>query len=362
MNISLCMIVKNEAIHIGRFLQCIEKCKSIKEIHIVDTGSTDNTLQIIGDWSIRNINKRAPAFLYKFEWVDDFSKARNFAFSKGTCEWLMWLDADDMLTDETIEQIDSFVVPDNIKILMLKYQMSSDFDYHRERIVRRDVGLQWVEPVHECLAYGHILSCDMLTVNDISIIHSPIEKPDKGDRNLKILESQKELSPRSMYYYARELAAVERFAEAIEMLKKFLSTGKGWVEDNIGACYMMARCYHELDDKNAQIQAVLQSFGFDIPRPEGACIIGDVFFKNEEYCIASRWYKLATYIEYQVNWGFTNHAFQGSYAYLQLCVCHDRMGDQQTSCEYNEKAAALEPQNESVLFNQQYFKDIGLVK
>ena len=360
MDISLCMIVKNEAIHIRRVLSCVKKCKSIKEIHIIDTGSTDNTLQIIGDWNIQNMGKCAIASLYKFDWINDFSVARNFAFSKGTQEWLMWLDADDILSDETIEMLDASIVPDNIKVLMLKYTMNLSFDYYRERVVRRSVGLQWVEPVHECLAYGALAAQDILTTN-IAIIHAPIEKPGKGGRNIKIFEAQKELSPRGMYYYARELAEVSRYKEAIEILKKFLATGKGWVEDNIGACYMLSRCYHEIGDKSAQIQAVLQSFGFDIPRPEGACIIGDVFFSNEEYYLAAKWYKLATYVEYPLNWGFTNHSFQNVYAFLQLCVCHDRLGDQGSACGYNEKAAFIDPKNESVLYNQKYFKEIGLL-
>lgn len=43
--------------------------------------------------------------VYDFAWQDDFAKARNFAFSKGTCDYLMWLDADDVVTPENVERI-----------------------------------------------------------------------------------------------------------------------------------------------------------------------------------------------------------------------------------------------------------------
>ena len=46
--------------------------------------------------------------IYDFEWCDDFSAARNFAFSKGTKDFLMWLDADDVIPREEAERFRSF--------------------------------------------------------------------------------------------------------------------------------------------------------------------------------------------------------------------------------------------------------------
>jgi len=54
----------------------------------VDTGSTDDTIDIA---------KRYTQKIYDFPWVDDFAAARNFAFSKATRQYCMWLDADDIL-------------------------------------------------------------------------------------------------------------------------------------------------------------------------------------------------------------------------------------------------------------------------
>ena len=69
--ISLCMIVKNEKDTLGR---CLESVKDIvDEIVIVDTGSSDETKEIAG---------RFTSNIYDFEWIDDFSAARNYSFSK----------------------------------------------------------------------------------------------------------------------------------------------------------------------------------------------------------------------------------------------------------------------------------------
>ena len=70
--ISLCMIVRNEEDVLERYLKSIADV--VDEIIIVDTGSVDKT---------KEIAKKFTDHIYDFPWVDDFSAARNFAFSKG---------------------------------------------------------------------------------------------------------------------------------------------------------------------------------------------------------------------------------------------------------------------------------------
>ena len=75
----------------------VNKCEQIAdEIIIVDTGSTDNTKKIASKFT----NK-----IYDFRWCYDFSKARNFSFSKATKDYIMWLDADDVILQEDIEKV-----------------------------------------------------------------------------------------------------------------------------------------------------------------------------------------------------------------------------------------------------------------
>ncbi len=75
--ISLCMIVKNEEKVLGRCLDSIADL--MDEIIIVDTGSTDRT---------KEIAKKYTEHIYDFEWIDDFSAARNFSFSKATKDYI----------------------------------------------------------------------------------------------------------------------------------------------------------------------------------------------------------------------------------------------------------------------------------
>ena len=84
--ISLCIIVRNEENTIGC---CLDSVKGIPdEIVIVDTGSTDRTKEIVEKYADR---------IFDFTWIDDFAAARNLAFSQATMDYILWLDADDML-------------------------------------------------------------------------------------------------------------------------------------------------------------------------------------------------------------------------------------------------------------------------
>ena len=92
--ISLCMIVKNEEEVIGRCLECVKDI--VDEIIIVDTGSTDSTKEIVSKYT---------DMVYDFEWIDDFSAARNFSFSKASKDYTMWLDADDIILEADREKL-----------------------------------------------------------------------------------------------------------------------------------------------------------------------------------------------------------------------------------------------------------------
>lgn len=80
------MIVKNEE---KLLRECLQSVKDVvDEIIIVDTGSTDNTIQIAESFG---------ASVYQHKWNNDFSEARNYSLSKVTSDWVLYLDADERL-------------------------------------------------------------------------------------------------------------------------------------------------------------------------------------------------------------------------------------------------------------------------
>ena len=83
---SLCMIVRDEERYLAGCLESVVDL--VDEIVVVDTGSTDST---------PDIARRFGARVFNFQWVDDFSAARNESLRHATGEWIFWLDADERL-------------------------------------------------------------------------------------------------------------------------------------------------------------------------------------------------------------------------------------------------------------------------
>ena len=85
--ISACVIVKNEEKNLPRWLESMRRIAD--EIVVVDTGSTDRTVDLA---------KAAGARVFSFAWIDDFAAAKNFALEKATGDWVVFPDADEYFT------------------------------------------------------------------------------------------------------------------------------------------------------------------------------------------------------------------------------------------------------------------------
>lgn len=350
--ISLCMIVKNEEHTLGRCLDCVRDIA--EEIIIIDTGSADRTKEIAAMYTDK---------IYDFPWIDDFSAARNFSFSKASMDYILWLDADDVLLPEDIAKFQQLKasLPPGTDAIMMRYNTGFDeqgrvtFSCYRERLVRRSRGFQWREPVHEYLETG-----GSILYSDACVTHAK-EKARPGGRNLRIyeaiLEKGERLSPRGMYYYARELEDNGRYTDAIPAFRRFLDCKLGWVEDNIAACGELARCYQAQQEYDAAFSALLESFRYDAPRPEICCQIGYHFKGLGQYRQALFWFDLATKLPRPaIARGFQQEDYREYIPCLECAVCCDKLEDYEAAEAYNDRAAAQKPDSPAVRHNKAYFE------
>lgn len=352
--ISLCMIVKNEEAHIARCLDSVAEL--VDEIIIVDTGSTDRTVEIVSEYT---------PLVYLYPWKDDFSEARNHSFSKASMDYCMWMDADDILEETEKEKfldLKQSLSPDT-DMVMMRYNTSFDeagkpsFSYFRERWIRNCAQYRWVGAVHEVIPPN-----GRIVYSDIAICHKK-EGAGDPDRNLriyrKLLAEGKELDPRQQYYYGRELYYHKQYEEAALVLERFLQAEAGWVENKIEACSVCADCYYKTGQDQTALLTLLRSLSFDLPRAELCCEIGKHFLEHGNIHNAVYWYETALRIpQKEYADGFTLPDCHDYVPYLQLCVCYDRLGEQQKAREYNEKAGACKPYSPAYLYNRQYFESL----
>ncbi len=193
MKISTCLIVKNESDNISR---CLTSVKTVSdEIIIVDTGSTDDTIEIA---------QRFGARAYFYEWDNNFSNAKNFALNKATGDWIIFLDADEYFDANT---------PKNLLHVLKRINNNKEYDailfkmYHTEgyngriisvnptvRAFRGHNKIRFFGAIHEQpLNKDNTLYAADITDYSLVIYHtgySSVLLPEKVNRNLEILKNE----------------------------------------------------------------------------------------------------------------------------------------------------------------------------
>ncbi|MGI6084069.1 MAG: glycosyltransferase [Acetivibrionales bacterium] len=206
MKISTCLIVKNEEENISR---CLESIKTVSdEIIVVDTGSTDNTVEIA-----RSLGAR----VYFYEWDNNFSNAKNYALDKATGDWIIFLDADEYFDEKTSKNLAHVLnrINNNKAYDAILFKM-----YHTEgcngriisenptvRAFRGHNKIRFFGAVHEQpLNKGNTLYAANITDYSLVVYHtgySSVLLPEKINRNLKILKDEiaKNQITNLTYYY-----------------------------------------------------------------------------------------------------------------------------------------------------------------
>lgn len=225
--ISLSMIVKNEGKHL---YECLNSVKNVvDEIVIVDTGSTDNTLEIAKSFNAK---------IFYFEWNDDFSAARNFSLSKCTGNWILYLDADERLDEKSADIIKS-LIQTNENIGYYCTIVSYDSEVQRSnsikyvRFFRNNPAAKFTGKVHEQITpsleklnYKFIHSD--LVIHHIGYDISKDGKKQKALRNLELLKKDFITSPNDyiLFQIGQSNFVLENFSEAEKNFLQLIKSDK----------------------------------------------------------------------------------------------------------------------------------------
>lgn len=330
--ISLCMIVKNEERVLARCLDSIADL--MDEIIIVDTGSTDRTKEIAAKYTDK---------IYDFKWVQDFSAARNFAFSKAEMEYIYSADADEVLDEENREAfrvLKETLLPE-VDIVQMYYgnqlTFGTIYNYDKElrpKLFKRLRTFRWEEPVHE-----QVVLEPVIYDSDVTIKHMPEEN--HKDRDLatfaKMTAEGKQLSKRLHNLYAKELfvsgeekdfLAAGAFFEA-----SCLDTGRSIDEIKEAAC-VAARAARYKKDIPAFFKYALKVVACD-GCSEICCELGSYYMEAGDLDEAIVWFYNAAYETGSI----LNIHSSGDIPLYALAECYGRLGDKEQEAAYTKQAA-----------------------
>lgn len=203
MNLSVCMIVKNEEENIRHCLNCLKPYSF--ELIVVDTGSTDSTRDIVCQYT-ENV--------YEFKWCDDFSAARNFAISKASNEYVMVVDSDEYLESIDLEEVYRMIKENPYMVGRVRIKSSfSDKKQEGENV-------EWISRIFSKEHYryeGRVHEQVMaLERKDYEVYQLPVvflhsgynlteeKRKEKAQRNIRLLKQELEYLESSKIFLAKE--------------------------------------------------------------------------------------------------------------------------------------------------------------
>jgi tetratricopeptide (TPR) repeat protein len=260
--ICLNMIVKNESKIITRLFDSIYKF--IDSYCICDTGSTDNTIEVIETYFR---NKNIPGKIVQ-EPFRDFGYNRSFALKQcenmENADYILLMDADMILKVSKNFDLIEFKQKLQDYDLYHVFQGSENFYYKNCRIVKNNVGMKYWGVTHEYVETPEGTTTSLIDMNEMFIVDvgDGGSKIDKFQRDIKLLSNALEETPnndRYTFYLANSYKDCGQYQNAIDTYKKRTKLG-GWIEEIWYSYFAMGRCYKWLDNMDQAIICWLNAF------------------------------------------------------------------------------------------------------
>jgi len=311
------MIVKNEAKVIRRLLESVYKL--VDKYCICDTGSTDNTMDIIRDFfSEKGIDGQI--FQEPFR---DFGYNRSYSLKKcdhskfADIDYILLLDADMYLSGPALQDPEEFKRNLGAYDVYYLLQGSDRFYYKNVRIVRPRKGYYYWGVTHEYVkttegtSYGSIEKDDLF-IQDIGDGGS---KTDKFERDIKLLNRGLEEIPdndRYTFYLANSYRDAGQPENAIETYRKRIAIG-GWIEEVWYSYYSIGKCYYSMNDMPNAIYAWMEGYNYYSHRIETLYEIVQYYRMTNKHQLAYLFYTIADKQR-------TKHPVTSNYLFLQKDV------------------------------------------
>lgn len=286
--ICLNMIVKNESKIIERLLKSV--LPIIDTYCICDTGSDDNTVEIINDFFFKHDIKGK--IIYQ-EFIN-FEQTRNYALNaaKSCADYLLLLDADMIL--EIGNEFDKSKLIDPVYSI----RQGDEFQYYNVRLISTLINAQYKGVTHEYIDSGlNSTKICSLKINDIGDGGS---KKDKFVRDIKLLTTFLESNPddiRSNFYLANSYYDIGDYVNALKYYEKHEKV-VNWNEEHFYNNYRQGLCYENLEDSYMMAEKFIKAWNIRPQRAESLYELIHYYRCNCEWAKCKLYYQIAKKIQF----------------------------------------------------------------
>lgn len=349
MKIAVYAISKNEEMFVKRFC---ESAKDADVIVIADTGSTDKTVELAKECGAQVHN------IFISPWRFDMARDAALALVPSDVDICISLDLDEELQPGWREEIER-VWKDDTTRLRYKFDWGHGISFFYEKIHARK-GYRWHHPCHEYPKADVRIKEVYANTDMLLVVHKPDPTKSRG-QYLDLLKASIEedpLCPRNAFYYARELTFYRKWPEAIEVLKKYLDDFKdAWYTERSYAMRLLGKSYFEILQYDEGFKWYRRACAEAPNTREVWCELAEACFIRRMWaeCFAAATNALNienkefVYTMDPSVWGYKPHDL------LALSAHH--LGMKEVAIKHGTIAAEMEPTNERLTQNLEYYKE-----
>lgn len=365
--ISLCMIAKDEAPVLRRCLESVNG--AVDEIVLVDTGSSDETVEIAKEFGAR---------VFFHPWQDDFSEARNHSLDHATGDWALWLDADEVLQPGGPEAVRRAVEDPKAAGYSLRFTDMLDEGkqtrYLMPRLFLLRPEIRFVNIIHEQIlgaveryaqAHGlHVKICEA-AVHHFGYRASEMQRKGKAGRTERLFRKQLSLYPEDAYSwfkfgdYVRQSnreESVQALHRSLDLILRAAMRGEGVPPFTAEVATLLATEEQALGHSDAAWAAIEAFENLGVARSPNflfgkACVArlqGRAQLALEHYnaCLAedAKDRLVAT------QWGI-----QGPLSWYGIAECKIALGDDEGAMRAYQEAVRLAPQHAEIVLSYAIF-------
>ncbi len=300
--ISACMIVKNEE---ELLPDCLESIRDwVDEIIIVDTGSTDKTIEIAQSYGAK---------IYHQKWEGNFSKHRNYSIEKATSDWIFIIDADERFINEDIKIIKKPVNESDYGIIALNvYNVSGKFEEKvtslaSVRLFKQDLDLRYTGIVHNQLSIDPSFPIlrTKARIKHLGYGLAQDKMDAKANRTIQLLEKQIKEKPNfafAYFNYAQVLLGqdlsvhienpskiIEAATRAVELTGSDLSD-RSKRDIHLMSLEQLAMIYFITGQNDKSEEKALRALEIKDDYLDPILLLGNIYLRNKDFLKAEGFY------------------------------------------------------------------------
>lgn len=353
MKICVYAISKNESKFVERWY---DSMKESDEIYVLDTGSTDDTVE-----KLEKLNIHVKTEIIK-PWRFDVARNKSLEMVPLDADLCVCTDLDEVFEKGWREKLEKAYGYNQVKYNYIwsfdKYGKPA-VNFYYEKIHSRE-GYRWVNPVHE------VLSCSLktpkiITLDDIILKHYPDSEKSRSSY-LPLLELSVKEDPnndRNYHYLGREYMYYGRYEKAIETLKHHLQMPTAtWKDERSASQRYIARSYFYLKKYDEALTYAIKSIAEAPYLREGYFETGYIYYNLKKYNEAKYYLELALLIKQNPK-SYINDplCYNGTIEDL-LSICHYNIGNYKEAYIYTIKALKHDPENERLQTNKKIIEEL----